>query len=143
MARKTGPMLSPLVLALTSALAPALVFAHGDVNPQPVDTAGLAPLGEPWRESNPYRGNPVAIAIGKTAYNQQCARCHGLQGISGGLAPDLRTLPKDTEGDKIFLPPLRHGVFRDGRTLMPKFEGIVSQEGMWAIRAFLETIYQE
>jgi len=131
----------PFALALTAALVPALVLAHGDVNPQPVDTTGLDRLGEPWRESNPYRGNPVAIAIGKTAYGQQCARCHGLQGISGGLAPDLRTLPKDAEGDKIFLPPLRNGVFRDGRTLMPKFQGVMSQEGMWAIRSWLDTIY--
>ncbi|TMA15016.1 MAG: hypothetical protein E6J62_04075 [Deltaproteobacteria bacterium] len=44
---------------------------------------------------------------------------------------------------KIFLPPLRRGVFRDDRTLMPKFEGVVSQEGIWAIRAFLDAIYEE
>src|ERR1700750_78509 len=130
-------------LALPLALAPALVSGHGDVAPQPVDTAGLDPLGEPWRDSNPYRANKVAIGIGKSAYAQQCARCHGLQGISGGLAPDLRYLPQDAAGDKVLLPPMRRGVCRDGRTLMPKLEGIRSQEGMWAIRAWLDTIYEE
>ena len=139
---KNGRLVWGLV-ALSSALAPALVSAHGDVAPQPVNTAGLDSLGDPWRDSNPYRANKVAIGIGKSAYAQQCARCHGLQGISGGLAPDLRFLPKDGEGDKVFLPPMRRGVFRDGRTLMPKFEGIMSQEGMWAIRAWLDTIYEE
>jgi cytochrome c-550 PedF len=140
---KNGRLVWVLAVALSSALAPALVSAHGDVTPQPVDTTGLDRLGEPWRDSNPYRSNKAAIQVGKSAYAQQCARCHGLQAISGGLAPDLRFLPKETEGDKLFLPPMRKGVFRDGRTLMPKFEGIMSQEGMWAIRAWLDTVYEE
>jgi cytochrome c-550 PedF len=139
---KNGRLRKASMIAILTALAPVLVSAHGDVSPQPVDTKGLDSLGEPWRDSNPYRDNKVAIAIGKSAYAQQCARCHGLQGISGGLAPDLRYLPKDAEGDKVYLPPMRRGVFRDGRTLMPKFEGVVSQEGMWAIRSWLDTIYE-
>jgi cytochrome c-550 PedF len=122
-------------------LAPMVASSHGDVNPQPVDTKGLDPLGEAWRATNPYRGNKLAIEIGKSAYNQQCARCHGLEGVSGGLAPDLRFLEKGDEGDKAFLPPTRRGVYRDGRTLMPKYEGIISQEGMWAIRSWLETVH--
>jgi cytochrome c-550 PedF len=125
------------------ALAPAAARSHGDVNPQPVDTKGLESLGETWRTTNPYRGNPAAIKIGKSAYNQQCARCHGLEGISGGLAPDLRTLAKGDEGDKDFLPTVRKGAFRDGRTLMPKYEGIMNQEAMWAIRSWLETVHED
>jgi cytochrome c-550 PedF len=129
--------------ALLVIVAPARVVAHGDVNPQPVDTPGLDRLGDGWRDGNPYRGSKVAAGIGKSAYGQQCARCHGLDGISGGLAPDLRFLPKDAEGDKVFLPVLRRGAFRDGRTLMPKYEGIMSQEAMWAIRSWLDTVYAE
>jgi cytochrome c-550 PedF len=113
------------------------------VNPQPVDTKGLEPLGETWRPANPYRGNQTAIKIGKSAYNQQCARCHGLEGVSGGLAPDLRSLEKGDAGDRDYLPPVRKGVTRDGRTMMPKFEGVMSQEAMWAIRAWLETVPAE
>ncbi len=129
------------VLAAAVVLAPRTTWSHGNVAPQPVDTTGLEPLGEAWRPSNPYRGNERAIAIGKSAYNQQCARCHGIGGVSGGLAPDLRSLDLGDQGDKDYLPPLRKGVFRDGRTLMPKYEGVLSQEAMWAIRAFLETIH--
>jgi cytochrome c-550 PedF len=125
-----------LVLAV-----PVVTLSHGDVNPQPVDTKGLEPLGEAWRTTNPYRGNPLAIKIGGSAYNQQCARCHGIDGVSGGLSPDLRELDKGDAGDKAFLPPTRKGVFRDGRTLMPKYEGILSQEAMWAIRSWTETIH--
>jgi cytochrome c-550 PedF len=129
--------------ALLLALLPAVAASHGDVNPQPVDTKGLEPLGETWRPSNPYRGNKQAIDIGKSAYNQQCARCHGIGAESGGLAPDLRFLDKGDSGDKDYLPPMRKGVFRDGRTLMPKYEGILSQEAIWAIRSWLETVHAD
>ncbi len=138
--RRWGVM-SWVALAVVIGLAPIATRPHGDVNPQPVDTKGLEPLGETWRTTNPYRENPRAIEIGKSAYNQQCARCHGLGGVSGGLAPDLRNLDKGDQGDKDFLPPMRKGVYRDGRTLMPKYEGILSQEAMWAIRSWLETVH--
>ncbi len=140
--RRTGTMWV-VAFTLVVALAPAAARSHGDVNPQPVDTKGLKPVGEAWLPANPYRGNELAIKIGKSAYNQQCARCHGLEGISGGLAPDLRALEKGDGGDKDFMPPTRKGVVRDGRTLMPKYEGILSQEAMWAIRSWLETVHED
>ena len=66
--------------------------AHGNVVPQAVDTKGLPPLGEKWRDQNPYSDNKLALKIGASAYNQNCARCHGIEAISGGIAPDLRLL---------------------------------------------------
>jgi cytochrome c-550 PedF len=130
-------------VAMSGAMALAastLVLAHGDVTPQPVDTTGLDPLGEEWRAENPYRGNKTAIDIGASAYNQNCARCHGLEAISGGLAPDLRALEAGKPGDEWFLDRIRHGAKKpDGATMMPAFEGIMSQEAMWAIRSYLET----
>jgi cytochrome c-550 PedF len=131
--------------AVTAAalVAPVMTWSHGNVQPQPVETKGLEPLGEAWRPTNPYRGNALAVKIGESAYGMQCARCHGIGGVSGGLAPDLRSLDKGDEGDKAFMPPTRKGVFRDGRTMMPKYEGIVSQEAMWAIRTWLETIHED
>lgn len=117
-----------------------LVLAHGDVTPQPVDTTGLEPLGEAWKTENPYRGNETAIKIGASGYNQNCARCHGLEAISGGLAPDLRGLDKGQAGDEWFLDRIRHGAKKpDGATMMPPFEGLISQEAMWAIRSYVET----
>ena len=130
-------------VALVVLGAPLVTRSHGNVSPQPVDTTGLEPLGEAWRPTNPFRGNKVAIKIGESAYSAQCARCHGIGGVSGGLAPDLRTLDKGDEGDKAYLPAMRHGVYRDGRTLMPKYEGILSQEAMWAIRTWLETVHED
>lgn len=132
-------------LALAGSVLAALivssgaVFGHGDVQPQPVNTDGLPPLGDTWRDENPYRGNELATKIGSSAYNQNCARCHGLQVISGGIAPDLRYLEKGKEGDEWFKERVTHGAIIDGMTKMPVFAGIISQEGLWAIRTYIES----
>ncbi len=134
------------ILALGAILAASVtqVSAHGDVAPQPVDTTGLDPLKpDQWLEHNPYRGNKRAIEIGSSGYNQNCARCHGLQVISGGLAPDLRYLEKGDTGDEWFIQRIRHGAIISGVTKMPPFEGILSQEAMWAIRTFVESVHED
>lgn len=129
-------------LVLWSGFIPA-AMGHGDVSPQPVDTSNLPQIGEEWVEVNPYRGNEAAIETGSSAYNQNCARCHGLGAVSGGIAPDLRLLPPEDEGDEWFINRVRSGAIRNGVTYMPAFEGILSQEAMWAIRAWVETLPTE
>lgn len=121
------------------AAAAGTALAHGDVVPQPVDTKGLKAIGAAWAKENPYRENKRAIEIGASAYNQNCARCHGLEAISGGIAPDLRYLPEGIEGDEWFVERVRNGAVRDGRVYMPKFEGVLSQEALWTIRSYLDT----
>jgi len=128
-----------LVLIAGLAACATLALAHGDVTPQPFDTTGLEQLGPDWRETNPYRGNPKAIAIGTSGFNQNCARCHGLEAISGGIAPDLRYLAVGEEGDAWFQYRVRNGSVREGRVYMPKFDGVLSQEALWAIRSYLDT----
>jgi len=128
--------------ATLAALAPRAI-AHGDVVPQAVDTTGLKNLGADFLPANPYRKDKTAIRIGDSAFNQNCARCHGLGAISGGIAPDLRYLPLGDEGDEVFLQRIRKGAVRDGRVYMPPFEGTLSQEAMWAIRTWLETVHED
>lgn len=118
--------------------------AHGDVAPQPVDTAGLDAVGTDWLKENPYRKKggdqfKKAVEVGSHGYAANCARCHGLQVISGGIAPDLRYLEEGQEGDIWFLGRIRKGFSQDGAYKMPPFEGILSQEAMWAIRSYIET----
>ena len=132
-----------LLIVATLGLVAGGAIAHGDVTPQAVDTTGLKPVGADWLKANPYRADKTAIRIGSSAFNQNCARCHGLEAISGGIAPDLRYLPAADEGDEIFLPRIRHGATRDGRVYMPPFEGTLSQEAMWAIRTWLETVRED
>ncbi|VVC83957.1 cytochrome c-550 PedF [Sideroxydans sp. CL21] len=135
------------------ALCPSLASAHGDVTPQPVDTKTLPALGPEWLDENPYSGQKEATRIGTSAYAQNCARCHGLQAQSGGIAPDLRLLDRDCtdlndakkqacykETDKYFLVSIRHGKVRNGAVYMPPFEGFLNQEAMWAIKTYLESL---
>ena len=138
---------------VAAVLASMFAQAHGNVTPQAVDTTGLPALGEKWRDENPYRGSKPAIKIGASAFNQNCARCHGIEAISGGIAPDLRLLDRDCVGMKVetkkqacfkemdayFLSSIRGGKVRIGAVYMPPFEGIFNQEAMWAIKAYLET----
>jgi cytochrome c-550 PedF len=149
-----GRRLAIRALAAVAAIsACVLVAAHGNVTPQPVDTTGLAPLGEEWRSVNPYSGDPKAIEIGSSGFNQNCARCHGLEAISGGIAPDLRKLDNECAGmkdkaardscvkdnDEYMITTVRHGRSRNGAVYMPPFEGVLSQEAMWAIKSYLES----
>ncbi|MBL8469281.1 MAG: cytochrome c-550 PedF [Methyloversatilis discipulorum] len=115
------------------------VEAHGDVVPQAVDVSTLKPVGSDWLKENPYRGDKEAIRIGSSAYNQNCARCHGLEAVSGGIAPDLRHLPVDAETDDYFINTVRRGRVRNGAVYMPPFEQALSQEAIWAIRSYIET----
>ena len=136
--------LSLLLSIPLSALLYSNVIAHGDVTPQAMDTSSLPQLGEEWQEKNPWRDpeNEAwadAIRIGASGYNQNCARCHGLEGVSGGLAPDLRLLSADWDGDEWYLERFRNGATQNGITKMPAFEQILTQEAAWAIRTYVET----
>lgn len=146
-------ILAGVVILSAVALTSLLASAHGNVVPQSVDTTGLPVLGDKWRDENPYRDNKLALKIGASAYNQNCARCHGLEALSGGIAPDLRLLDRDCMGikneakkqacfketDKYFLTSIRHGKVRNGAVYMPPFEGVFNQEAMWAVKTYLES----
>jgi cytochrome c-550 PedF len=147
------PNLAGSLAALLISCCGVAAMAHGDVTPQAVDTAGLPSLGADWKPENPFRGNEAAIKIGTSAYNQNCARCHGLEAVSGGIAPDLRKLDNDcvslkvdtkkkacvAEMDVYFSGSVRHGKVRNGAVYMPPFEGILNQEAVWSIKSYLET----
>lgn len=136
-----------LAATLMASALSGQVLAHGDVTPQAVDTEGLSSLGEDWADTNPYRAPSddydLAVKIGASAYNQNCARCHGLDGISGGIAPDLRYLSPDFEGDDWYKYRVINGAVRDGAVYMPKMADTLSQEALWAIRTWLESKYVE
>lgn len=129
-----------LIFSTGATLLPALpAFAHGDVTPQAVDVSSLKPLGEELRGVNPYRNDKEAIRIGDSAFNQNCARCHGLGAVSGGIAPDLRKLDLEPDTDVYYLESVRGGKVRNGALYMPPFKEMLSQEAIWAIKAYLET----
>jgi cytochrome c-550 PedF len=123
---------------LVGVIAAGSAWAHGDVVPQAVETQGLTSIKD--------AGVPVnedGWAIGSSAYNQNCAACHGLEAKSGGIAPDLRMLDVGEAGDEWFVERVRHGAVRDGRVYMPKMADYLSQEALWAVRTYLDTVHVE
>ncbi|MDQ2089712.1 cytochrome c-550 PedF [Marimonas arenosa] len=132
--------------ALIMTLSAGVALAHGDVAPQPVNTDALPNVGEEWLIENPYRAEKVgeevwkaAVAIGDSGYNQNCARCHGLGAVSGGLAPDLRYLEAEEYGDEWYAERFRTGYTQNGITKMPAFGELLGQQAAWAIRTYIET----
>ncbi|MEM6358382.1 MAG: cytochrome c-550 PedF, partial [Pseudomonadota bacterium] len=116
------------LLTCATALVATIALGHGDMTPQAVDTKGLPEVGEEWLAENPYRNaegdvRARAIEVGAAGFNSNCARCHGLEAISGGLAPDLRYLEPSAWGDEWYLERFRSGYTQNGVTKMPSFEG--------------------
>ncbi|EEB85976.1 cytochrome c-550 PedF [Roseobacter sp. GAI101] len=112
----------------------------------PVDTGNLPPTGDEWLSENPYRAEAAgeevwleALEIGESGYIQNCARCHGLEVISGGLAPDLRYLEASEYGDEWYVERFRSGYTQNGTTKMPAFGEVLGQDAAWAIRTYIET----
>lgn len=123
----------------------AKVFAHGDVTPQTIATSTIPVIGEEWVDINPYRhldGDVKAevLRVGSSAYIQNCARCHGLEAISGGIAPDLRYLAPDFDGDEWYAYRVINGAVRNGAVFMPGFTEYLNQEALWAIRSYVESM---
>lgn len=149
--KRNAIIASALLIGLTGA---GSVWAHGNVVPQAVETQGLTPIkdtnlpldADGWAAQNPYRNAPErekAVEIGASAYNQNCAACHGLEAKSGGIAPDLRMLDAAEAGDEWFVERVRHGAVRDGRVYMPKMADYLSQEALWAVRTYLDSVHVE
>ncbi|WP_095057810.1 MULTISPECIES: cytochrome c-550 PedF [unclassified Pseudomonas] len=139
---------------LAGLISTGSVWAHGNVVPQAVATPGLTPIkdagvqldADGWAAVNPYRTaaeHDKAVEIGASAYTQNCAACHGLEAKSGGIAPDLRMLDVGESGDEWFAERVRHGAVRDGRVYMPKMADYLSQEALWAVRTYLDTVRVE
>lgn len=131
---------SKAVLAAVILGGSTLAIGHGNVTPQGVDTGSLPELGSEPLTTNPFREgsehgdlNAEAIAVGESGYAGNCAACHGIQAMSGGMTPDLREL---TEWDDEYFI----GRVMKGYGNMPSFKGTLDQNAMWAIKTYVESL---
>jgi len=119
-----------------------------------VDTSGLPPIAANAPEGNPYRGNARAAEIGRTAFNQACSRCHGVDAVNKGqVGPDLlkmdRSCPRIADPvirqmcildqDDFFLKSVQEGKTRVGVVHMPAWKEVLTPAAIWTIRTFLES----
>lgn len=129
------------IMATAMAGVAGFAIAHGNVTPQEVDTGNLPELGDEVRSVNPFREgneygkfNAQAIKVGESAYAGNCAGCHGIRAMSGGLTPDLREL---TEwDDEYYMGRVLNGTDRG----MPSWKKTLDQNAIWAIRTYVESL---
>lgn len=84
-------------------------------------------------------GNQLAQAdtkVGEALYRKSCAECHGLDAKGSALAKDLTSF-KDT--DEAFVKIVLNG--RPGTAMAP-FKGLLSEEEIHQIRAYVKTLPQ-
>lgn len=136
----TSTSLKALLVPALMGLA-GLAIAHGNVTPQEVDTGKLPELGDDVLMENPFRqGNDLdkfnteAVKVGESAYAGNCAGCHGIRAMSGGLTPDLRELT--VWDDEYFINRVRNGTDRG----MPSWKRTLDQNAMWAIKTYVESL---
>lgn len=142
-------------LFLCSAMLSTAVLANELPVPVTVELGALPRLGEVWQKGNPYRGNPLAVDIGDSAFHQACARCHGPAANPSGSfpAPDLRQLNRScrpiadadlkarclADNDQYFSKSVREGKVVVGVVHMPRWQETLNQETIWAIQTYIES----
>lgn len=140
------------LMGLTLTLSAAQ--ADIEVKRPDVDTAALPAIAPGWADLNPLRGNAEAAHIGRQAFNQTCARCHG-ENANGSRspAPDLRRIGmacqrvKDpalrtrcqSDADHFFVQSVRYGKQKFGIVHMPPWDSVLDPALVWSLRSFVET----
>ncbi len=99
-------------------------------------TAKLPALNDRFADRKPeppeLTGTTAQIDQGRELFNGSCSQCHGINAISGGVVPDLRTLSK--ENHQRFLGILYGARIPDG---MPSFQGHLDMQQAEAVHQYL------
>jgi len=79
-------------------------------------------------------GGDAQVYSGKIVYAQNCAGCHGIDAVSGGVLPDLRYTPMNAD------PAVWKSIVYDGALQdkgMVSFAPVISEEEAEALRAYV------
>ena len=124
-----APSRLPLtLLALSIALGlPALHAQNTSFHKAPASTLQV---------KNPYAGQPDAIAAGRTAYQQTCMACHGVNAQGTGNIPSLRKDPTQSAPDGSIFWYITRG---DVLNSMPSARQLPEQT-RWQIVAYIKSL---
>ena len=90
---------------------------------------------------NPHTGNAEAIQQGRTLYLQNgCSACHGAGG-GGGMGPALLDDEWKFGSDDLTLFKLIKGEIPQ-QTMPAAFGGVLNEDEIWKIIAFVRSLYQ-
>ncbi|MFO1321451.1 MAG: c-type cytochrome [Burkholderiales bacterium] len=94
------------------------------------------------RPKNPFAGDKAIASEGGSLLNQYCSHCHGQWAEQGERPRDLRRLNLRYGDDAIttFYRTVNNGRLEKG---MPVWKGVLSEETLWKIYTFLESVQSE
>jgi mono/diheme cytochrome c family protein len=121
---------------------------------QKVDSSEISDRPEPPAEytesSNPYNNDTSAVQDGKKLYQSYCISCHGDAGRGDGpAAPSMDPRPQDlTETVPVLSDAYLFWRITEGGQMEPfnsgmlAWKGILTEEEIWKVVAYLRTIGQ-
>lgn len=97
---------------------------------------------------NPYTDDQDEIAEGEVLYQANCSSCHGFTGEGDGTAASgLEPQPKNLAQNQPALSDAYYywrisegGLMEPFNSLMPGWKGILNEEQIWQVIAFLRTL---
>lgn len=98
--------------------------------------------------ANPYSGDPDAIDQGEILYQADCSSCHGFTGegdgpASAGMDPKPKNLAEnqpDLSDSYLYWRIFEGGLMEPFNSSMPGWKGLLSEERIWQVIAFLRTM---
>jgi mono/diheme cytochrome c family protein len=98
--------------------------------------------------NNPFTDDPEAIAEGEILYQANCLSCHGSTGegdgpAASGLEPPPQNLAlrqSNLTDAYLFWRISEGGLIEPFNSIMPGWRGLLSEEKIWQIIAFLRTM---
>ena len=127
-------MRKPTPVFISSALLSSVLFLFGLAASAQQSTFRNAPAAESSKK-NPYAGNALAAAAGKTLYSKNCAQCHGnnRQGMGPAPALDSQQVQAAKPGELFWF--IENGKPSSG---MPAWPTLTKQQ-KWQVVTFLQS----
>lgn len=120
----TRSLVASFVLAAACSLAAAGAFAEDELP-----------------EQNPFSGDKKAMREGQSWFRNACANCHGGRADGQGERGTGADLRKFNRGFREFVHIVKSGRQVPGRTQgMPAWGGVLKDEDIYKIGAYLETL---
>ncbi|MET0544719.1 MAG: c-type cytochrome, partial [Caulobacterales bacterium] len=126
-----GRLLEPFKIDYRTQKRRVLTFVlDGKATLPPLESLPLSPIADPS-----FVANAASADRGAVTFGYSCGVCHGYEGISAGIAPDLRAseIPQDAETFA--------SIVRDGGLVsagMPRFDDFSAQQ-LADIRQYIRT----